>query len=167
MHSAALPFTIRRKNEVVTWKDITSTQETVHGLLRLDEDRIVIQWRTSRAIEHVGSEIRTDTELEAVREVSLPLSALANAEVRWSWLRWPPGRYLVLTGADLRAFEALAGADALELKHPAELVMRMGREMKLPALEFASEVRLALADRALKAAEDLQLPPGFRDRIGE
>lgn len=166
MHSAALPFTIRRKSEVITWKDITSTQETVHGLLRLDEDRIVIQWRTSRAIERVGSGIRTDKELEAVREVTLPLSALANAEVRWWWLRWPPGRYLVLTGADLRAFEALAGPDALELKHPAELVVRMGREAKLPALEFASELRLALADRALKAAEDLQLPP-VRDRIGE
>ncbi|HET9440907.1 MAG TPA: hypothetical protein VFO52_12085 [Longimicrobiales bacterium] len=167
MHSAALPFTIRRGSDIVSSREITSTHETVHGLLRLDEDRIVIQWRTSRAIDRVGSEIRTDKELDAVREVSLPLSALANAEVRWSWLRWPPGRYLVLTGADLRAFEALAGAGALELRHPAELVVRMRREAKLPALEFASEVRLALADRALKAAEDLQLPPGFRDRIGE
>jgi hypothetical protein len=156
-HYAALPFTLRRSKDVVGAKEITSTKETVHGLLRLDGDRVLIQWRTSRAIDRVGTEIRTDREVEPVRELSLPLAALAGAEVRWSWLHWPPGPHLVLTGADLLAFEGLAGREGLELKHPAQFAIRIGRGSRLAALEFASELGLALADRALRAAETAQL----------
>lgn len=152
-HRAALPFTLRRGKDVIAGKEITSTRETVDGLLRLDGERVLIQWRTSRAIDRVGSEIRSDRELEPVRELSLPLSALAGAEIRWSWLRWPPGRYLVLTGADLHAFEELAGTEGLQLKHPAQFEIRIGNDSRFGALEFASELTLALADRALRAAE--------------
>jgi hypothetical protein len=156
-HHAALPFTLRRSKDVIAGREMTSTHETVHGLLRLDGERVVIQWRTSRAIDRVGSEIRTDREVEPVRELSLPLSALAGAEVRWSWLPWPPGRYLVLTGADLRAFEELAGKEGLQLKHPAQFEIRIGTDSRFAALEFASELELALADRALRAAETAHL----------
>ncbi len=156
-HQAALPFTIRRSKDVISGSEITSTHETVHGLLHLDGDRVVFQWRTSRAIDRVGAEIRSDREVEPVRELSLPLAALAGAEVRWSWLRWPPGRYLVLTGADLRAFEELAGKEGLQLKHPAQFEIRIGNDSRFDALEFASELKLALADRALRAAETAQL----------
>src|SRR5262245_12853758 len=152
-HQAALPFTLRRSKDVMAGKEMTSTQETIHGLLRLDGERVLIQWRTSRAIDRVGSEIRTDREVERVRELSLPLSAVAGAEVRRSWLPWPPGHYLVLTGADLHAFEELAGKQGLELKHPAQFEIRIGKDSRLGALEFASELKLALADRALRAAE--------------
>jgi hypothetical protein len=151
--SAALPFTIRRGEDVVGMKEITSTRETIQGLLRFDGDRLLIQWRTSRATDRVGMEIRTDRELEPVREIVVPLSALASAEVRWSWLRWPPGRHLFLTAADLRAFEELAGKDGLRLKHPAEFVIRVPGAERLAAREFASELEYALADRALRAAE--------------
>jgi hypothetical protein len=154
-HYAALPFTLRRSKDVVGATEITSTKETVHGLLRLDGERVLIQWRTSRAIDRVGVEIRTDRELEAVRELSLPLAALAGAEVRWSW-GWPPGRLLVLTAADLLAFDELAGKEGLQLKHPAQFEIRIGREARFAALEFASELELALADRALRLAEEPQ-----------
>ena len=156
-HQAALPFTLRRSKDIIAGREITSTRETVDGLLRLDGERVVIQWRTSRAIDRVGSEIRSDREVEPVRELSLPLSALAGAEARWSWLPWPPGRYLVLTGADLRAFEELAGKEGLALKHPAEFEIRIGNDSRFAALEFASELKLALADRALRAAETAHL----------
>lgn len=166
-HSSALPFTFRRKQDVITASEVTSTRETVHGLLYFDADRVVIQWRTARKTDRVGlerhaasgqREIRTDRELEPVREITLPISALADAEVRWFWLRWPPGRYLVLTGSDLRAFEGLSGADGLQLDHPAELAIRIGRVGHSNALDFASELRLAVADRAIEAAERLQIP---------
>jgi hypothetical protein len=156
-HSAALPFTIRRNKDVIAGKEITSTRETVHGLLRLDGERVLIQWRTSRAIDRVGSEIRSDSEMEAVRELSLPLSALAGAEVRSSWLPWSRP-HLVLTAADLRAFESLAGKEGLQLKHPAQFEIRLRRDARFTALEFAGELELALADRALRAAEDAYLP---------
>jgi hypothetical protein len=157
-HSSALPFVFRRTKDVVTASEVTSTSETVHGLLHLEGNRVVIQWRRARTTDRVGWDIRTDRELEPVRELTLPLSAFADAEVRWSWLRWPPGRYLILTGSDLRAFEELTGAHGLQLDHPAELAIRIGRVGYSNALEFASELRLALADRAIEAAERLEIP---------
>lgn len=164
-HSAALPFVLQRSHGVIAGKEITSTQETVHGLLRLDGERVLIQWRTSRAIDRVGAEIRSDSELEPVRELSLPLSSLAGAEVRRSWLPWRR-LYVVLTAADLRAFENLAGKEGLQLRHPAQFEIRVAYDSRLAAAEFVSELRLALADRALRLAESTQLqsnqPPALQ-----
>lgn len=148
---SAFPFTLRRKSDVVGW-EIISTRETVHGLLRLDADSLTLQWRVARTTERVGMEIRTDTEVEAVREVVLPIAALAGAQVRRLW-RWPPGRYLVLTAADLRALESVTGSDGLQLEHPAELALPVPRRALLAAREFAGELELALAERNLRAAE--------------
>jgi hypothetical protein len=150
-HSAALPFILRRSNDVIG-VEITSTRETVHGLLRLDGDRVYVQWRVARSTEHVGWQIRTDREVEPVREAVIPLSAIAGATVRWQW-RWPPGPYLVLTAADLRAFEEVAGAAGLSLNHPAELALRLRGADRALGNEFAGELELALAERAIAAAE--------------
>lgn len=157
---AALPFTIRRGTDVVGMTEITSTHETVHGLLRFSGDALVLQWRTQRSTDRVGiQKISTDREIEPVREVEVPLAAVASARVRWLWRRWPPGYHLVVTGADLRAFEEAAGATGLQLDHPAELVLRIARGQRLSAREFAGEVELAVAERALRAAESVRLPP--------
>jgi hypothetical protein len=160
-HSAALPFTLRRGQDVVGASEITSTRETVHGLLRLDGDRLIVQWRVARSTDRVGREIRTDHEMEPVREVTVPLSALAAARVRRVWWRWPPGSRIVLTAADLRAFEEIAGGGGLQLSHPAELSLPIRRADRLTALEFAGELELAVAERALAAAENAgSLQPG-------
>jgi hypothetical protein len=152
-HAAALPFTLRRGQDVIARGEITSTTETVHGLLRLDGERLVIQWRVARETDRVGKEIRTDRELEPVREVAVPLAAIAGAAVRTAWWRWPPGRRLVLTAADLRAFEAVAGEAGLRLDHPAELALPVRRADRVAAREFAGELELAIAERELRAAE--------------
>jgi hypothetical protein len=152
----AFPFTLRTDDSVVGAALITSTRETTHGLLRFGEDGLRVQWRSSRATQHVGDEIRTDREIDPVQEVNVAPSALAGAAVRWLWNRWPPGRYLVLTGADFRAFEGLAGISGLRLDHPAQLVVPIRRAQTLPAREFAVEIELALADRAIRRAEGLE-----------
>jgi hypothetical protein len=72
-HAAALPFVLRRSHDVVGW-EVTSTKETIHGLLRLDGDVLHIQWRVARSTDHVGTTIRTDHEVEPVREVTIPLA---------------------------------------------------------------------------------------------
>jgi len=154
-HSAAVPFLLQRTHQVVGLS-ITTTREIVHGLLRLDGDRLHVQWRTDKSTEHVGMEIRSDKEVGPVREVVIPLSAIAGANVRWSW-RWPPGPYLVLTAADLRAFEEVAGTAGLNLDHPAELVLRLRRSDRALGVEFAGELELALAERAIAAAEETPL----------
>jgi hypothetical protein len=152
--TAALPFTLRRGHDVVGMTEITSTRETVHGLLYLDADRLVVQWRMARATDRVGNEIRTDHELGPVREVIVPLAGVASAEVRRFWLRWPPGPYIVLTAADLRAFEEIAGEGGLRMAHPAELVLHVRRADRLAAREFAGELELAVAERALQSASE-------------
>lgn len=161
--TGALAFTFKRGDDVVNLTEIRSTSEVVHGLLRLDGEKLVIQWRTSRSTDRVGvTTIRTEHEVEPVRELELPLSAIAGAEVRRLWWRWPPGLHLVLTAADLRAFEEVAGENGLKLKHPAELAIRIRRSTRMAAQQFASEIELALADRALRLAEGSSADPGSR-----
>jgi hypothetical protein len=160
--SAALPFQLSRSEDAITGMEVTTTRETVHGLLRLDGERITVQWRVARSMERVGSEIRTDREMEPVREVTLPLSGIASARVSRHWHSWITGPRLLLTASDLRAFEEIAGSAGLRLAHPARIALRIRRGDWLEAREFAAELEMALADRALAAAEGagrLKPPP--------
>jgi hypothetical protein len=159
--AAALPFMLARSQDVIGVSEITSTREKVHGLLRLDGERLLIQWRVARSTDRVGTRvIRTDHELEPVREVVVPLRVIAGAAVRWRWWEWPPGPRFLLIAADLRAFEEVAGAAGLRLDHPAELALRLRHSDRLVAREFAGELAMALADQAMRAAEQLGALPG-------
>lgn len=151
-HLAALPFLLERSHEVIG-REITSTSETIHGLLRLDGTRLVVQWRLERTTERIGSEIRSDREVEPVREVVLPLESVAGAQLRTSIWPWISRARLVLTAADLRAFEPIAGAAGLEVDHPAELTLFVRRADLAIAGEFVGELELAIAERALALAE--------------
>jgi hypothetical protein len=142
---AALPFLIKRGDDVFTAEGMTSTREIVHGLLRLERDQLVIQWRVGKKTEHLGSEIRTERAVEPVRAIIVPLSGVAGAMVRRRWWDRLLGPRLVLTAADLSAFEALAGREGLKLDHPAELVLRLRRTDRLAAEEFCAELALAVA----------------------
>jgi len=151
-HVAALPFFLRRSDDVIARGQITTTAETVHGLVRVEDDRLVLQWRVSRETDRVGREIRTDREIDPVQEVIVPLGGIASAKVRASW--WPlSGARLVLTAADLRAFEHAVGKGGLRLDHPAELVLRLRLRDRIAAQEFAAELEMALAEQALRAAD--------------
>ena len=157
---AALPFRLTRSTDVIGRGQITSTKETLHGLLRLEASQLVVQWRIVRETDRVGTEIRTDQEVDPVREVIVPLAGVAGAVVRRSrW--WPFARpRLVLTAADLRAFEQVIGEAGLPSVHPAELVLSFHASDLGAADEFVSELEGALADRALRAAEGLRELPG-------
>lgn len=152
--NAALPFKLKRSQEVFSGSGMTTTTETVHGLLRLAGETLTVQWRLARKTDHVGGEIRTDEEFEAVREVQVPLRALASVNVRYRWWEWPLGPRLEIVASDLGAFETVAGQAGLKMAHPAQLILRVSRRDRLSAEEFAAEVTLALAERALKEARD-------------
>lgn len=155
---AALPFVLHREHGVISGGEVTSTRDWLHGLLYLKGDQLVIQWRTSREISRVGREIRTDRQLTTVREVALPLSALAGASVRRVRNRWRFDESLVLTAADLRAFDALAGEGdlpGLVLEHPAEIVLQVRRTDQELAREFVSALRLAISEYQLASYEKL------------
>ncbi|HEX9886059.1 MAG TPA: hypothetical protein VGA70_06205 [Longimicrobiales bacterium] len=164
-NTAALPFTLRRSKDTVSMEAIMSTTETVHGLLRLDGEGLTIQWRLARRTEYVGSQIRTDEELGQVRQVAIPLAAVAGAHV---WNRWWDllGPRIVLTAADLRAFEVLTGEGGLRLEHPAEVRLRLRRRDLLLAEEFAAELTLARAQLAVEKEEERPAVRGGRDAPG-
>lgn len=146
----ALPFTLRRGHDAFTASTVTTTVETVHGLLVLEGDRLVVQWRRSVKTDHMGAAaIHSDEEVGAVRERVVPLAGVAGAEVRRH--RWAPwtAPVLVLRAADLAAFDEIAGAEGLRLDHPAELILGLRRRDVLLAEEFSAELTLALAGRAL------------------
>ncbi len=149
-HQAAVPFRLRRSHDAFAGGSVTSTTETVHGLLRLNGDRVVVQWRLARQTERVGAmSVRTDAELEAVRQIEIPLAGVAGAMVRRRW--WAPwgAPMLILRAADLRAFEEVAGESGLKLGHPAELILGLRRTDLLAAEEFSAELAMALAEDAL------------------
>lgn len=146
---SALPFTLRRSTDVIAGPEITTTDETIHGVLRLAGDQLVVQARLTRSVSRVGRTIKTDSETEPVIESAIPLGALASATVKRSW--WRRSVRLSLVAADLRAFESLQGG--LKLSHPAELVVNVRRADYDAAVEFASELELAIAERALTALE--------------
>jgi hypothetical protein len=154
----SLQFTLRRSEDIVGVTEITSTRETVHGLMRVEGENLIIQWRVARSTDRVGMVIKTEREMEPVREVVVPLAALASARFGWRW-RWPPGRRFILTASDLRAFEPLSTA-GFELDNPTELAVGIRRPDRLAAREFAGDLDLALAERAVAAAEQRpELPP--------
>jgi hypothetical protein len=128
---------------------------------------LVIQWRLARETAHLGgAEVRTDQELQAVREVVLPLEVVAGAQVRRpTWLLFGSPK-VVLTAADLRAFEEVAGEGGLRLKHPAELVVRVRRSDSLLAEEFCAELALAVAERVLERHRERRVGSEGQARIG-
>lgn len=156
LHTAALPFVLHRDSAIVSRHEVTSTQDHIHGLLYLDGEQLVVQWRTRREVSRVGDEIRTDHELTPVREVAVPLAGLAGARVRRVWRRWWFGEALVLTAADLTAFDRLTGEGdlpGLVLEHPAEMVLEVRRSDRNLAREFVSELRLAISEHLLASYE--------------
>ncbi len=160
LHTAALPFTLKRSKDEFAAASFTSTTETVHGLLRLDGDRLFIQWRLARHTEHIGAEFRTDEELEAVREVVIPMEVVAKAFVRHRWWEWWRGPQLVLTAADLQAFDEVVGEEGLRLSHPAEMVVGLRWADRMLAEEFTAELTLAVAELALERYEGPASLPG-------
>lgn len=120
---ATLPFELTTDHQVIAGGTVTNTEERRHGVLRLESELLVVQWRVEREISRIGSEIRTDTERDGMRE------------------------------SDLLAFDALADSDGFAFAHPAELVLPVRATDDALAREFASEMELAIAELALAAAE--------------
>lgn len=152
MTASVLPFTIVRGTDVFNREGVTSTTETVHGLLRFDGEALHVQWRLHRATDRYGAETRSDQEVEPVRDAVIPLADLAGAEVRRSWWSWRGRSRLRLHAASLDAFAAIAGSDGLSLKHPAQLELRIHRDDGAAALDFAADLRLAIGERAMRLA---------------
>ena len=168
---SAVPFTFKRSQDLGTsWKYESKTgtyefnrKETAHGLVRLEADRLVIQWRLAvrrQLMSDASYETRED--IEPVREIVIPLAKVAGAFVpERRWWHWT-GPKLVITASDLLAFEKIAGQEGLRLEHPSKLVLRIKAADRLIAREFAAELALNVAQLPAGDGDTAasRLPPG-------
>ncbi len=150
---SAVPFTFRRSQDLSSWRYESETgvyesnrRETAHGLVRVEEDRLVIQWRLAVKRQlWSASSWETREDIEPVREIVIPLASVSGAFVMdrrwWDWT----GPKLVITASDLLAFEKIAGQEGLRLQHPSKLVLRIKSVDRLIAREFAAELALKVA----------------------
>ena len=162
---ATMPFRVSADSQVIAGGSVTTTEERRHGVVRLEDDRLVVQWRVEREVQRIGHEIRTDVEREGMREVTVPVRMLGDARVvergRWWWRRWE----LVVTARDLAAFDTLAGDEGFALEHPAKLELPVHRSDLELARELASELELAIAELALADAEGTPALPSERPAV--
>lgn len=147
-----LPFRFAKEDAQVGGPTrVTTTNELCEGLVSVEGDALVFQFVVTRTVTRVGGvSVHTDRSTEPVREVRVPVSALASIRVRRrGWLRH---REIAIAARDLRAFVDVPGARAHDVVIPVE------KKHADAAIELVSTVELAMADYALKLAESGELP---------
>lgn len=156
----AVPFTIQRVDYELD--DTIAITETLRGILRLEIDKLVIQWEKEREVaDFEDDSLGLDSEVGPRREVSIPLHRLGGARVKRPWLFFWPAPKLVLTASDLEAFAALSGDQGIRLKHPAKIEFKLQRSDRLLAEELAAELELAVSKLPRgPGLDDPRLGPG-------
>ncbi len=66
---ATLPFTLRRSTDAFTISSMTTTTETVHGLLRLEGEDVTVQWRLFAADVELAIAERTLARADEARRL--------------------------------------------------------------------------------------------------
>jgi hypothetical protein len=136
--SPAVPFQHRRSKSFMaeTW---TTVVTRVPGLVWLEDDALVLQYRVRETIKSGETRYQPVTTESEVREHRVPLASLRSARVAGGWW-WPR---IVLAAADLRAFDGFpVPRDAGE-----ELALRISLAHRADAADLASTLELALANR--------------------
>jgi hypothetical protein len=141
-----VPFSVRWRSYERARNLVTRSE--VYGLLILEPDALVLQYR----LQHHHSQgwvplpARPDS---GVVEARIPLEALRSARLVRGWWR----TRMVLSAADLRAFEGLPGLVR------DQLVLTIDRAHRTDAADLASSVELALTTRLLdRSGPDPRLP---------
>lgn len=116
-----LPFRLRKRISQYEWTGATtSTVDEDHGLIRLEEDRIVIETTRSRRIRKMSALGSTETTYEnfPVEEHSIALGDITGVTFRVpTWNFWSAPR-VVFHVREMRVLEGLPGADAAEFSVP-------------------------------------------------
>ena len=150
MRQPAVPFSITVQETSVTASAgvyFVGLERTVMGMLRLDEERLLVQLVESRKrVEVTDGGYRERRETDDVTEREVPLAHVGGARLRWRWFR----HELVLTATDLRAFAGIPGAAGVELR------LRVARRHLADALELVQSLQLQLAELALQRAEAMR-----------
>lgn len=122
----------------------------VHGVLQVDEDRVVLEWAVTASTGEVdGIDVKMGVEELPVEALELPLERLYEARVPRGW--WRP--HLTLIANDLSLFKGIPGAEGTSLRL---FIERADRRL---ALHIAGDINDAIR-RAQDAFIPSPLPPG-------
>ena len=140
MSVSPVPFTLKRQEVTSATVRYEQVDTVVRGLLRLDDDELVVQWCEEETVTRMDWGYSREKSESEVREKRVPLAALRSAQLRRRWWLFTD---LALAAADLRAFEGVPGGRG------SELVVRIARADRSAAADLASSIELALAHRLL------------------
>ncbi|MGH7720497.1 MAG: hypothetical protein ACREON_16825 [Gemmatimonadaceae bacterium] len=153
MFASALPFTLRVAGKSRVERGyVAETKYRVHGVARVQNARLVLEWSGTMEIAEAGrGGAGTRTEPIPLARTELPLLQVTSAELRSRW--WRPRLELVIS--DLGAAIAIPGSRG------GRVVLRLARRDWTAASDLVSTVELERADAMLRAADALpELPPG-------
>ena len=152
--SPTLPFRIKVPGDSrFVGMRATDTSHRVEGLLRLGESSLTIEWSQTTEVTEVGWNVETTRNTRPPELVRLPLAHLAEVELHERW--WRPR--LELRATAITALASIPGAAG------GRLVLHLARRDRGIAAELVANIRLALAELALEAAEDSELLPPIDD----
>jgi hypothetical protein len=141
MEPLSVPFIHR------SWTETYEGMVTVHGVLRTEEDGLVLEYRSSE--NYFGAKPSREGE---IRTVSIPWSEIQSIEYR---RRFWVGGALVLRTRSLRALEGVPAARGTEVS------LSVARADRLTARELAANVALALVERRWAALGEADTPPAL------
>jgi hypothetical protein len=130
-----IPFLLRRgSHDPATF---VYSQTEVNGLVGMDEDGLVLQYREKTQAYSAQVSRATESDVQVTR---IPLGALRRAELRGRWF----GIRLILCAADLQAFEPFR-----TWVRGSELALTIPRAERAAAADLVSSIELALSTRLL------------------
>ena len=150
--TTVLPFRLKVKGEsqVAAWH-ARSVSYRIHGIARLDERTLVLQWSGTASVSEVKGTAASDREEPLpVRTVELPIRRVAGLALLGGW--WRPR-------VELRAADLESVADVPGARHGA-VTLRIARRDRPLARERVANLEMQIADAALEAADaPPPLPP--------
>jgi hypothetical protein len=153
--SAVLPFRLKAagQSQVAAWY-AREVSYRIHGVARIEERRLVLQWSGAAEISEVkGTAARVREEALPVRTVALPVTRVAGLRLRGWWrLR------IELHAADLELLAGMPGAER------GMLTLWIARRDRAAAIELITDLEIQQADAALAGAE---APPALPEGLAE
>lgn len=132
-----------------------SVSLTLHGVLRLEGDQVILEWSGRRRVAEAGRGVaRSVAEPVPVSRVVFPVASLGRVALRRHWWWW---QRLVLRSADLAALQSVPTARS------GQIVLEVARVDRHAAADLASRIELAVADHALAVAEQPRALPRGSD----
>jgi hypothetical protein len=157
MPGHAVSFTLALPKEAtVAGGQVVSKEYVIRGLVRLEGDRLTLEWSGSVEItEVIPGSVRKLRQSVPAQRLVLPMMRIAAFELHRRW--WRP--YIELKTNGIGPLELVPGAQA------GRVALHIGRRERRAASELISDVQLAMADAALREAESQgQLPRESADR---